>query len=88
MAGSLSEREIEGILEEAIEELTIQNVVLDSMRTESWPGIELERQELTDKIERLKDKIRRIRQGSWGRSDGVFPCASFLLLTELMAVFY
>ncbi|KAG6263850.1 hypothetical protein E4U48_006496 [Claviceps purpurea] len=69
MAGSLSEREIEGILEEAIEELTIQNVVLDSMRTESWPGIELERQELTDKIERLKDKIRRIRQGSWGRSD-------------------
>ncbi|KAG6089506.1 hypothetical protein E4U15_002564 [Claviceps sp. LM218 group G6] len=69
MAGSLSEREIEGILEEAIEELTIQNVVLDSMRTESWPGIELERQELTDKIEGLKDKIRRIRQGSWGRSD-------------------
>ncbi|KAG6053138.1 hypothetical protein E4U17_002497 [Claviceps sp. LM77 group G4] len=69
MAGSLSEREIEGILEEAIEELTIQNVVLDSMRTESWPGIELERQELTDKIDRLKDKIRRIRQGSWKRSD-------------------
>ncbi|KAG5969926.1 hypothetical protein E4U58_000917 [Claviceps cyperi] len=69
MAGPLSEREIEGILEEAIEELTIQNVVLDSMRTESWPGIELERQELTDKIERLKDKIRRIRQGSWGRRD-------------------
>lgn len=88
MADSLSEREIEGILEEAIEELTIQNVVLDSMRTESWPGIELERQELTDKIERLKDKIRRIRQGSWGRSDGVFPLCLFFTSYRAYGSFY
>lgn len=66
---------IETIMEEAIEELTIQNVVLDSMRTESWPGIEIERQQVSDKIEQLKAKIRLLRQNRWRSSnDGVFTC--------------
>ncbi|KAG6006439.1 hypothetical protein E4U21_007057 [Claviceps maximensis] len=45
-------------LEEAIDDLTTENVVLESMA--DLPGIELERQKVRDEILRLRDKIRRI----------------------------
>ncbi|KAG6033093.1 hypothetical protein E4U41_007009 [Claviceps citrina] len=61
MTGPSSRRDVEDILEDTVEQLTIQKVMLESMRAESWPGIELERQEVVDNIERLKDKIRLMR---------------------------
>ncbi|KAG5984447.1 hypothetical protein E4U55_004791 [Claviceps digitariae] len=69
MSASNSRQDLRNILEDAIEELTIQNVVLESMESESWPGIELERQEVADKIMRLRDKIKRIRSGTYRPTD-------------------
>lgn len=70
------------ILEDAIEELTTENVVLESMESESWPGIELERQKVRDKIMRLRDKIRRITLEMRRPNNGVsiFFLFFFLLL--------
>jgi hypothetical protein len=41
------------------EELTIQQVILDSLETESFEGIEVEREEAKKEIERLKALIAR-----------------------------
>ncbi|KAG5950986.1 hypothetical protein E4U53_004047 [Claviceps sorghi] len=61
MSASNDIKDIERALEDALENLTIQKVVLESMEYESWPGIELERQEVEATIERLKDEIKRLR---------------------------
>ncbi|KAG5919692.1 hypothetical protein E4U42_006439 [Claviceps africana] len=61
MATFNNTHDIESSLENALEDLTIQNVVLESMECESWPGIERERQEVIDKIRRLKDEVKRLR---------------------------
>ncbi|QPH04149.1 hypothetical protein C2857_000921 [Epichloe festucae Fl1] len=50
-------------MEAILEELTIQQVLLESMQAESWSGIELEKQEIADNIERLKLQLRQIKQG-------------------------
>ncbi|KAG6009699.1 hypothetical protein E4U43_008682 [Claviceps pusilla] len=44
MSAAVNNRSSREVLEDAIEELTTENVVLESMEFESWPGIELERQ--------------------------------------------
>lgn len=49
--------------EEVMEELIIQRVILASMEDQSWDGIEVERDEVAQEIERLKRLHKRLKQG-------------------------
>ncbi|OAA47063.1 hypothetical protein NOR_02699 [Metarhizium rileyi] len=57
-------------LKDAVEELTVQQIILDSLDGQTWDGIEEERGEALQSIERLKRQIKKLRQDRAQIGDG------------------
>lgn len=53
---------MEDMMEDIMEELTVQQVILRSMEDETWDGIESERNEILKEIERLKKKLKKAKR--------------------------
>ena len=49
-------------VEDAIEELTVQQVLLSSLEGQTWDGVEEERNIVLRNIERLKGRIKKLRR--------------------------
>ncbi|KAK2590883.1 hypothetical protein QQS21_011437 [Conoideocrella luteorostrata] len=64
-------------IEHIVEELTVQQVILESMADETWDGIAKERQEVTDKIEELNLLLRQMERNQPRTSDNDAATSSF-----------
>lgn len=49
-------------MDSLMEDLTVQQVILESLQGQSWDGIEDERREINNEIDRLKRLLRQPRQ--------------------------
>ncbi|KID89970.1 SNF2-related protein [Metarhizium guizhouense ARSEF 977] len=56
-------------VEDAIEELTVQQVLLSSLEGQTWDGIEEERNIVLRNIERLKGRIKKLRREAQAHTD-------------------
>lgn len=56
-------------VEDAIEELTVQQVLLSSLEGQTWDGIEEERNIVLRNIERLKSRIKKLRREAQAHTD-------------------
>ncbi|KAG8420664.1 hypothetical protein J3459_010880 [Metarhizium acridum] len=56
-------------IEDAMEELTVQQVILSSLEDQTWDGIEEERNQVLQDIERLKRLIKKLSQEAQAPTD-------------------